>query len=191
MQNWILFHTLRIEKKIGVNSSFLLFSRACPEKIVEYEEGKAQKKKQNYRKARAKKSGNESSVAEIDLRLQNLLLDIESGSSNNTIFTCPSLASSTEMSGKYANVFKTIPILERESRSCNEGPDGCKYEREIIDLLSPSPPRLRWKMSDKQQVKPNPKVVDAIELSDSETDMSPGHQRKARELRLFLANIKD
>ncbi|GMN44623.1 hypothetical protein TIFTF001_013821 [Ficus carica] len=183
------------EELHGLKTSIVpadLLERACPEKIVEYEEGKAQKKKQNYRKARAKKSGNESSVAEIDLRLQNLLLDIESGSSNDTIFTCPSLASSMEISGKDANVFKTIPIFERESRSCNEeGPDGSKYERDIIDLLSPSPPRLRWKLSDKQQVKPNPKVVDAIELSDSETDMSPGHQRKARELRLFLANIKD
>lgn len=160
---------------------------------MEYEEGKAQKKKQNRRNARPKKSGNEASMAEIDQRLQNLLLDIESKSSRNTTFTCPSLASSTDISGHNTDVLETIPVLDKERKSSNEeGSTGAKYENEIIDLLSPSPPRLRLSLSsNKQQVKPSPKVVNVIELSDSETDMSPEHQRKARELRLFLASVRD
>ncbi|EXC15970.1 Flap endonuclease GEN-like 2 [Morus notabilis] len=191
------FYEVSWEEELhGLKTSIVpadLLERACPEKIAEYEEGKAQKKKQNRCNARAKKSGNEASMAEIDQRLQNLLLDIESESSRNTTFTCPSLASSTDISGHNTDVLETIPVLDKERKSSNEeGSTGVKYENEIIDLLSPSPPRLRLTLSsNKQQVKPSPKVVNVIELSDSETDMSPEHQRKARELRLFLASVRD
>lgn len=176
-------------------SLILFFYSACPEKIVEFQEGKAQRKKQNRCKARPKKPGDESSMAEIDQRLQNLLLDIESGS--NTI-TCPSLLSSkTEISENRTNIIgkvnPTIPVLEKDWESCIEtGPSGAvKYENEIIDLLSPSPARLQCKLLPKQQKNASDEAVDLIELSESETEMSPEHHRKARELRLFLASIKD
>ncbi|XP_021842362.2 single-strand DNA endonuclease 1 isoform X1 [Spinacia oleracea] len=55
-----------------------LVQRACPEKIAEFEERKLQKKKQNRRKPKPKNSDNMSSVANVDAKLQSLLLDIES-----------------------------------------------------------------------------------------------------------------
>ncbi|KAE9464882.1 hypothetical protein C3L33_03202, partial [Rhododendron williamsianum] len=49
---------------------------ACPEKILEFEERRAQGKKQNHRKPKPKKSENRAPLKEIDLKLQNLLLDM-------------------------------------------------------------------------------------------------------------------
>lgn len=53
-----------------------LIESACREKILEFEERKAQRKKQNIQKRKPKKKETNSSVAELDLKLQNLLLDI-------------------------------------------------------------------------------------------------------------------
>ncbi|XP_021730106.1 flap endonuclease GEN-like 2 [Chenopodium quinoa] len=55
-----------------------LVRSACPEKIAEFEERKAQTKKQNRRKVRPKKSDDTASMAKVDAKLQSLLLDIES-----------------------------------------------------------------------------------------------------------------
>lgn len=56
--------------------SLLIIYIACREKILEFEERKAQRKKQNIQKRKPKKKETNSSVAELDLKLQNLLLDI-------------------------------------------------------------------------------------------------------------------
>lgn len=56
--------------------SLLIIYSACREKILEFEERKAQRKKQNIQKRKPKKKETNSSVAELDLKLQNLLLDI-------------------------------------------------------------------------------------------------------------------
>lgn len=65
----------------GLNTSIVpadLIESACPEKITEFEERKAQIKKQNRRKARPKKSDDTASMVNVDAKLQSLLLDIES-----------------------------------------------------------------------------------------------------------------
>ncbi|PON64694.1 XPG/Rad2 endonuclease [Parasponia andersonii] len=224
------------EEQHGLKTSIVpadLLKSACPEKIVEFEEEKAHSKKQTRRKVGPKKAGDESSMAEIDRRLRNLLLDIETGSntitcpsllasereipknkskvqptipvlnedsecyteSGSNAITCPSLPSSErERSENRSKVDPTIPVLNNDSESHIEtGTSGAavKYENEIIDLLSPSPPRLARTLLTKQEENASVKVVDVIELSESETEMSPEHHRKAKELRLFIASIKD
>ena len=60
---------------------------------------------------------------------------------------------------------------------------------EVIDLLSPSPPAHSCMVSKCQQA--NVECIEMIELSESETEASPEHTRKARELRSFLASIRE
>ncbi|KAK9665521.1 hypothetical protein RND81_14G117600 [Saponaria officinalis] len=67
----------------GLKSSIVpayLVESACPEKIAEFEERRAQKKKDKKPKPRSKKSDDKPSVPDVDLKLQNLLLEIESDS---------------------------------------------------------------------------------------------------------------
>ncbi|CAI8593672.1 unnamed protein product [Vicia faba] len=52
-----------------------LIESACPEKILEFEEKKLLRKKQNVQKRRPKKKETTPSLAELDLKLQSLLLD--------------------------------------------------------------------------------------------------------------------
>ena len=166
---------------------------ACPEKIVEFEEETAERKKQNHRKTRPNKSEKGSSVTEIDLKLQRLLLDIEleSSSVHNASFS-----SNVEISESYTaapevdltNQDLWLDPKSSDDISCNEvGPSTAKSE--VIDLLSPSPPRQSRIVS--KFPKSNGQCIDVIDLSESETDVSPEHERKARELRLFLASIRD
>ncbi|KAF4371763.1 hypothetical protein F8388_023076 [Cannabis sativa] len=192
------------EEQHGLKTSIVpadLLESACPEKIVEFTEGKAQRKKQIRRKARTKKQGEEtSSMAEIDQRLQNLLLDNESGSniigSSLPASKTDVLENRTHISSEFT---PTISNSDKESESHIEPAtsvvvdDDVEYKNEIIDLLSPSPPRLQHRLLllKKQQEIVSIQSVDVVELSDSETEMSAEHHRKARELRLFLASIKD
>ncbi|KAE8678294.1 hypothetical protein F3Y22_tig00111427pilonHSYRG00364 [Hibiscus syriacus] len=171
------------EEFYGVKSSVVsadLVESACPEKIKEFDDRRALKKK-NQRKSRSKKSGKECSVAEIDRKLQNLLLDIELGSKSK------------------GNADSRAAIL-----CWKTGANVPKHE--VIDLLSPrklqgllldielrsksSPMASREVITDKmttaadQQM--NDQQISIIDLSDSETEKSPEHARKARELRLFM-----
>ncbi|KAG8638417.1 hypothetical protein MANES_14G026700v8 [Manihot esculenta] len=179
-----------------------LIERACPEKIVEFEEKRALGKKQNHRKPRTKKSENRSSstVAEVDLRLQTLLLDIESGSNDGFKFSYPSTAVTSE-----DNKTATATAVQSENQDplfaeiqgdnyCNAAlpcdiDTGLAKKHEIIDLLSPSPPVITRKLSSCNVISDQRNLV--IDLSESETEMSPEHVRKSRELRLFLASIRD
>ncbi|XWS50538.1 hypothetical protein CRYUN_Cryun12cG0095500 [Craigia yunnanensis] len=133
--------------KTSVVSADLLES-ACPEKIKEFDDRKALEKK-NHRKSRSKKSEKPFSVAEIDLKLQDLLLDIELGS-------------------------KSSPIASREV---------------ISDKMTIATEVHSQNVSRSTQM--NGQHISVIDLSDSETERSPEHARKARELRLFLASIRD
>lgn len=61
---------------------------------------------------------------------------------------------------------------------------------EVIDLTSPPPVRHASGKSKHQD--DNVECINVVELSDSENDMfSPEHIRRARELRMFIAGIKD
>ncbi|XP_075648041.1 single-strand DNA endonuclease 1 isoform X1 [Castanea sativa] len=170
-----------------------LVESACPEKIVEFEEERAERKKQNQRKTRPKKSEKGSSVTEIDLKLQRLLLDIEleSSSVRNASFSSNVEISESHTAAPEVDLTNQDLRLDPKSSddvSCNEvGPSTAKSE--VIDLLSPSPPRQSRIVS--KFPKSNGQCIDVIDLSESETDVSPEHERKARELRLFLASIRD
>ncbi|KAK4571668.1 hypothetical protein RGQ29_030184 [Quercus rubra] len=170
-----------------------LVESACPEKIVEFEEETAERKKQNHRKTRPNKSEKGSSVTEIDLKLQRLLLDIEleSSSVHNASFSSNVEISESHTAAPEVDLTNQDLWLDPKSSddiSCNEvGPSTAKSE--VIDLLSPSPPRQSRIVS--KFPKSNGQCIDVIDLSESETDVSPEHERKARELRLFLASIRD
>ncbi|XP_043714214.1 single-strand DNA endonuclease 1 [Telopea speciosissima] len=67
--------------------------------------------------------------------------------------------------------------------------DPISAEAEVVNLLSPAPDVSVSKVLKNQQV--SGRHIDVLDLSESETEASPEHARKARELRLFIASIKD
>lgn len=150
-----------------------MVSSACPEKIAEFEERKSQEKKQNRRKPRPKKSNGRTALAEIDKQLQNLLLDIEGGSSSqNASFSSSMTTSETQTDATKPE--KTQYLLldtdsESERDNHNEGvifhQNGRTGAETVIDLLSPSPPIRARKVSKCQQGN-NGQGIDVIDLSD-------------------------
>ncbi|KAJ8752964.1 hypothetical protein K2173_008699 [Erythroxylum novogranatense] len=172
-----------------------LIESACPEKITEFEERKAQGKKEKQNKGRPKKLVKNTTIADLDSRLQALLLEIES--EGNTAFSS-SHSSKTAISNDNATLGLTNHEgldagSERSSEantftSCYASNTGLG-QNQVIDLSSPSPPRNLPNFSGSLQTRNQ--VVDVIDLSDSETEVSPEHARKARELRLFIASIRD
>uniref|UniRef100_A0A5B7A2B2 Single-strand DNA endonuclease 1 n=1 Tax=Davidia involucrata TaxID=16924 RepID=A0A5B7A2B2_DAVIN len=226
------------EEMDGLRTSIVptdLIESACPEKILEFEERRAQGKKPNHRKPRQKISENSASMNDIDQKLQELLLDIElkSSSIQKTSLSTGAMSENTS-SVTAVDLMNQESLLDTESKSsvernaatgcCSTGSSvidaevidlmnqesfldteskssvernaaiGCcstgssVVEAEVIDLLSPSPPMHAHNVSKCQQA--NVKCIDVIDLSESETDISPEHARKARELRLFLASIR-
>lgn len=148
--------------------------------------------------ARPKKSKPISSTAEIDEKLQELLLDIESESSTirDASFTCTEVTFEDRIAGTNSDSMRPDPLFDAVSESDGDGkatmscyPTGAAVAKnEIVDLVSPSPVQCR-NVSKIRALKYQP--TNAIELSDSETENSPEHERKARELRLFIASIKE
>ncbi|XP_035550848.1 single-strand DNA endonuclease 1 isoform X1 [Juglans regia] len=173
-----------------------LVESACPEKIVEFEEKRAHGNQEKLRKPRPKKSEKGSSLAEIDLKLQKLLHDIDMGSSA-AVHDASSMVviSGNQTAATKVNQENQHPWLDpMSSAKCSDdipwsqvGPSTTKSE--VIDLLSPSP--LRQPRAVSKFTQSNGQGIDVIDLSESETDVSPEHEKKARELRLFLASIKD
>lgn len=131
---------------------------------MEFQERKAQKPK----RCRKKKAD----VSEIDRKLQELVLDIEKESSGVSLRGLVDMeAEELECNGDA----ETAP-----STSCTTSSKS--LETEIVDLISPAPPPRAHQVS---------RRIDVIELSDTDNDASPQHARKARDLRLFIANIID
>lgn len=62
-------------------------------------------------------------------------------------------------------------------------------DREIIDLSTPLPVSNARRLD--KRFEPIIPKNDVIDIYDSDNDVSPEHARKAVELRLFLASIKD
>lgn len=160
---------------------FLFFSSACPEKIVEFEERRARKKKLNRPKAKPNKSRNMSHLDDYDdihQKLQNLLLDAESGS--NSVH-CP-LASravisenvilAREVNQAIRDPIPTVDIELESSTSYGASISSCHEvgqsasRCEIIDLLSPSP-QIRHRTVVSKHKDGNVHCVDVINLSDS------------------------
>lgn len=169
---------------------------------MEFEEKKAQgkkAKKQNIQKRRPKKNETTLSVSELDMKLQNLLLDINLGANHNA----------SDSSGRILGVTSAMAEANLDTTDLLHQSDDVEHtgwsqnisnissskafssidQNEVIDLLSPSPPKKSHASSKCQQS--SEQHIDVINLSDSEYDMSPEHNEKARELRLFLASIRN
>lgn len=170
---------------------------------MEFEERKAQKKKQNRPpKARKKKPVNVSSVADIDWKLENLLLDVECGSNSvrgglasRAVISENGIAA-IEVNGTFRDpVLGGIDLTSYtdfcDAKSCHEVGASAAAQHEVIDLLSPSPQVRHPTLSKHQNRNEEQCRIDVVDLSDSETDVSPEHERKAKELRSFLISIKD
>ncbi|KAG2384812.1 Flap endonuclease GEN-like 2 [Vigna angularis] len=199
-------YEVSLEGMDGLETSIVpadLIESACREKILEFEERKAQRKKQNNQKRRPKKKETNSSLAELDLKLQNLLLDNSLRDQDN-FNACDSservsriatpmadeadlntedllhLSHDIEHTGLIQNT-SNLYITNKEVSTTGKN--------EIIDLLSPSPPKKINFFS--KSLQPSDQNIEVINLSDSENDMSVEHKQKAKELRLFLASIRN
>nr|GMC87386.1 flap endonuclease GEN-like 2 [Ipomoea batatas]GMD58555.1 flap endonuclease GEN-like 2 [Ipomoea batatas]GME12834.1 flap endonuclease GEN-like 2 [Ipomoea batatas] len=151
-----------------------LVQSACPEKIMEFQERRAQRKKP---KSRRRRVDNRPPSSEIELKLQALLLEIDR--ENTTVFHgSPEV---TDLSS---------PPLPRHACLLSKN---AEPETEVIDLLSPPQASRRAGGSSELQIEDVQRPVDVIELmSDSDNEMfSPDHLKKARELRSFLASIRE
>ncbi|CAI9771906.1 unnamed protein product [Fraxinus pennsylvanica] len=167
-----------------------LVQSACPERILEFEQRRAQGKKPNSRRSKPKKVETRADIKEINQKLQKLLLEIDQ--KNCPTYNAVSLGRSV--------LEETFTSTKSKSNSRSEGRNNgkssisCFYSTassdsttEIIDLTSPAPPVRAIGVSSCHDMK----CMDVIELSESENDMSPEHTIKARELRLFISSIRD
>ncbi|XP_045815091.1 single-strand DNA endonuclease 1 [Trifolium pratense] len=181
-----------------------LIESACPEKISEFEERKALRKKQNVQKRRPKKKAETTaSLAELDLTLQNLLLDnnLEDKTDNNVSESDSSgriLGEITAMAESDLNTENLI--LSRDNRENNEWIQNISNitsnetvpsidKNVVIDLLSPTP--IKQSHNSSKFHRSSDQNIEVINLSDSENEVSPEHKEKAKELRLFLASIRN
>ncbi|WCJ36631.1 Single-strand DNA endonuclease 1 [Euphorbia peplus] len=116
------FFEVQWEGLEGLETSIVpadLVESACPEKITEFVEKRElgkKKKKKNPRKQIKEKSENIAGVTEVELRLQELLLDIESDSNTAFSYALPSKASTSEYTTS-ATVNDRELLLDIESDS--------------------------------------------------------------------------
>ncbi|XP_038890874.1 LOW QUALITY PROTEIN: single-strand DNA endonuclease 1 [Benincasa hispida] len=174
----------------GLDSSVVpadLLQTACPEMIIEFEEQRAEGRKQNKRTTKTKKT--EATVAEIDERLSKLtlLLEIESESRAVHNLSHVPIVSKTSTSATGVELNEEL-FVDIEPIIVDHAPSSSTERIEVINLLSPSPAMQTRKVS--KFNRKNSQKIDVIDLSDTETDQSPEHERKARELRSFLATLK-
>ncbi|KAK6936471.1 XPG-I domain [Dillenia turbinata] len=170
-----------------------LIEGACHEKIIEFEERRAQgKKKQDPQKPRTHKLKNKASATELEKKLQDLLLGIE-----EDIPKCNPLSTTVphnKVPEMDMNLVTLDQLLDSESQySFDQNAATCSHQTgqnksEVIDLLSPSPQVRTRNFTKCEQA--SGKCIDVIDLSDSETDRSAEHERKARKLRYLLATLK-
>ncbi|XP_050222035.1 single-strand DNA endonuclease 1 [Mercurialis annua] len=205
---------VRWERLDGLETSIVpadLVESACPERIAEFEQKRALGKKQNHRKPRTKKAESRSTVAEINLMLQNLMLDIESESNtalndsvpSRSVISGDSISSKSVVSGDFVPSKSMISgertsgiavrLGSKSNLNNNAASSSCYVgaslpKNEVIDLLSPSPAPPCRMVSRCQPT--NDQFIDVINLSDSETEMSPEHVKKGTELSSFLASIR-
>ncbi|GAU45258.1 hypothetical protein TSUD_291420 [Trifolium subterraneum] len=180
-----------------------LIESACPEKILEYEERKALRKKQNVRKSRPKKKETTPSLAELDLTLQNLLLDnnLEDETNNNVTESDSSARILGEITAMAESDLNTENLmLSRDDIENNEWIHNISNvsrneavssidKNVVIDLLSPTP--IKPSNNSSKFHRSSNQNIEVINLSDSENEVSPEHKEKAKELRLFIASIRN
>ncbi|KAG8381346.1 hypothetical protein BUALT_Bualt06G0112800 [Buddleja alternifolia] len=182
----------------GLESSAVpadLVESACPEKILEFQQRRAQKQKPT-RKPRSKKVDKAADMKEIDRKLQELLLEIEQESTitSNAVISGRFVPEKIDDITHIVDDQRTHLNTESESENRGSSSSSCHstasrtLETEIIDLISPPPPRVHARGVSKCQ---EARCIDVIELSESDNDVSPQHARKVRDLRLFIANVRN
>ncbi|CAK8569375.1 unnamed protein product [Lathyrus sativus] len=182
-----------------------LIESACPEKILEFEEKKLLRKKQNVQKRRPKKKETTPSQAELDLKLQNLLLDdnLEDNTNHDASDSIERiLEETTSMVDAILNTEKSMsshddddienigwtPNISNISSMTGNECVSSTDKSVVIDLLSPTP----FKPSNNSKFNSSSEQnIEVINLSDSENEVSPEHKQKAKELRLFLTSIRN
>jgi len=181
-------------------TSFLC--RACPEKIIEFKEKMAAKKKKPKPKQKQKETSSptkSSSLVELSLELQHLDLNSTSLVSRSTLEEAEQ--ENEQQNSKKHDYLRLIDSPDREN--CNNawsnrdrlGVGMSSFplypETEVIDLISPCPEARSRSVSRsyQEQKSHDHQLETVIELSDSETD-DEEHCKKARELRIFLQNIR-
>ncbi|KAJ8554451.1 hypothetical protein K7X08_025129 [Anisodus acutangulus] len=195
------------EQMDGLETSIVpadLVQRACPERILEFQERRAQGKKRNTNRSRPRKL-EKTPLGQIDQKLQDLLLEIdrEGSATNYTTFLCGSVSEDDE---SFAQIQLVDPgIQSHDTWNSNSVKKGgftsgsaicqesnvlpASSEDEVIDLTSPPP--LRHASGNSKVQEDKVQRMDVIELSDSENDMFSREHTRARELRMFIAGIKD
>jgi flap endonuclease GEN len=144
------------------------------------------------------------SLAELDLTLQNLLLDnnledetndnvSESDSSGRILGEITAMAESdlnTEnlMLSRDDDIENNDWIRNISNVTNNEGVSSMD-KNVVIDLLSPTP--IKPSNNSSKFHRSSDQNIEVINLSDSENEVSPEHKEKAKELRLFLASIRN
>ncbi|GER46655.1 flap endonuclease GEN-like protein [Striga asiatica] len=177
------------EEMDGLDASIVpadLVESACPEKIKEFHERKAHKQKPTKNKSRAVKVESKSDTVDVHKKLQELLLDIERDSCTmNNGATCHVGLDYQQNSITSLNYSES---KSEHSLSLSSSSGSRSIGKDIIDLISPPPKQtIARGVSNFREME----FSDVIELSDTDNDVSPEHARKAKELRMFIANIRD
>lgn len=140
-------------------------------------------------------------MAELDLKLQTLLLDnnLDDQTNLNAIDSSGRISEETTATAEAEADLNTtdlllsheidhIRLIQNISKISNNEAVSNVDKNVVIDLLSPTPlkPSHTSKFHESSD-----QHIEVINLSDSENDMSPEHKQKAKELRLFLASIRN
>lgn len=179
-----------------------LVRSACPEKVREFEERGAQVKKAKECRPRPKKSDNKTPMTDTELRLQELLAEIEqqqktpikvanlygvTESMQADTRALASLQAKSPSNSTDTHLATATSQAETHVLDCNI--TLCLPAAEVIDLVSPSPSVCARRVSESQRV--DVQHIDVVELSESENEFSPDHARRARELRSFIAKVRN
>ncbi|KAF8094995.1 hypothetical protein N665_0347s0016 [Sinapis alba] len=188
-----------------------LVERACPEKILEFKEKMEAKKKKKPKQKQPKSKERETSsptkssaLMELSLKLQHIDLN-----STSVLATSTKEEAEQEKEQKKSKKHDYLRLIDSPAKenssigwstigSFSVGPSSCSFysETEVIDLISPCPEarsRSYQEQKCQEQTCLDHKLENVIELSDSDTDdddVDDEHCRKARELRMFLENIR-
>ncbi|KAL8141517.1 hypothetical protein V2J09_014549 [Rumex salicifolius] len=178
---------------LGVHSTSIvpadLIESACPEKIIEFEQNRDEKKKMknNQPKRRPKKNQpplkTKDTLAELDKQLQSLLLDIDPvGYRKNSIDQQNGDMNHNTQSPIHGGAMKTdvISLLSPSPQPKQKYNSVPNLEVEVIDLSDPE---------ESPECSRKTREVEVVDLmSDSEFERSVENARRTRELRVFLAN---
>ncbi|CAH8295234.1 unnamed protein product [Eruca vesicaria subsp. sativa] len=190
-----------------------LVERACPEKIIEFKEKKEAKKKKKPKQKQPKSKEREtssptkaSSLIELSLQLQQIDLNSTSVLARSTVEEAGQ--EKEQHKSKKHDYLRLLdsPAKENSNNGWSTignfgvGPSSCSFypEAEVIDLISPclkarskNVSRSYQEQKCQEQKSLDHKLENVIELSDSDADDDDDeHCRKARELRMFLENIR-